>query len=230
MAYFAHKGYTIGGALPNSLDAYVQGVINRVPALEMDVWAIEGELLLGHDEEEARLPGASKLRQVLQAITSRAENDRSSLPVVNIEIKGAGVSKPLASMLNGVVTNSSWLATNFLVSTFTKKAHLLRELEVLRDNAALPLAIIVTNPRKVGKHLKRAQQLGACSIHVKHKRTLCPTYFATVAGSAPFSPEVYVWTVNAVDDMNNIMAMGARGFFTDRPDFAERTLRCNVAQ
>ncbi len=220
----AHRG---GGKavnlIENTLAAIEYSLELGVTTIEIDVWSIQGKLLAIHDRRLGRiLPGdenimnfsvselielASQigvqvptLEEVIGVIGDRAE--------LNIEIKGPNCAHTVANVIEAMTIEHQLPYDQFLVSSFDHhQIHTLMNINpdirrgVLVEGVPLDLAQCC-EPLKayfLGSSLDFVRQ---GMIDDCHRR-----------GS-----KFWVFTVNHIDDMRHLCAMGVDGMFTDYPE------------
>lgn len=127
----AHRGGQAGPQ--NSIEAIEHSLQIGVDAIEIDIWHIEGELLVTHDRRLGHaLPGAGLiLQQSLSALTSLQLSNGEPVPLLidilnkvsnrtllNIEIKNPGCVDPLVTQLERYREMSGNTFENIVVSSF----------------------------------------------------------------------------------------------------------------
>ena len=92
---------------------------------------------------------------------------------------------------------------------------------MVRKNNKIPIAIIVTKKKRINRHLARAAELNACSIHIREDK-LTKKYVEKIHKNKLL---VFSYDVNTADQMDSVMKKGADGFFTDDPNICPRDLK-----
>lgn len=198
--------------------------------IELDVFAVENELVVMHDSrlerttngtgnlthrnlEYLRSLNAGKgekipfLREALETIDGKAG--------INIELKGTGAALPTASLIVSLINNGIFHPDQFIVSSFNHQ-----ELPTIRNIS--PDIRIGANIYGPPLHNARfAEALGAYSIHV-HRDFVTPA-FVMDAHRRGF--KVFVFTINHSEDLDRIRAMDVDGIFTNYPELCIK--RCN---
>ncbi len=221
MLYIAHRG---GAALgpENTLAAMRQALARNVSWIEIDVYAVEGEVVVFHDPRLERTTDGSGrivdcplaylrtldagggeriplLAEVIALVAGRA--------CLNIELKGPHSAEPTLAVLQRHVAAGAGEWDDFLVSSFDQ-----RQLALLRQRQPqLPLGVLLAGPTL--HYGQDCAALGARSVHV----ALDYVDRSFVADAHAHGLQVLVYTVDAGDDMERMAAMGVDGIFCDRP-------------
>lgn len=226
-AYFAHRGGLHPGTLPNSTAAFEKAIEKGAPAVEMDARLFEGEVRIGHGEAEVNSGQSPSLAEVLDAIgTKIGEREGRPKPIVNIELKEAGTAMAVLSLLDKYVLEKGWNYNDFLISAFTKKSKsLIGELEIVKEDQRCPIAICTSNANYVDDHIKVANGLEACSIHIdarteKGKFEKFTSQYIDKVHSKELC--VYPWTINGEEEMRQLGPKHVDGIFTDDINLARR--------
>jgi glycerophosphoryl diester phosphodiesterase len=218
---FAHRGYR-QRATENTLQAIEHALEFDVDGIEIDIWNIGGQLLVKHDRRLGRLIAGSELltdlcpealREKLLPCGGKVPTLREVLELVgnniqlNIEMKGPNCATLVAQELESFVCDSGASFEQYLVSSFDHRQvyeclQLIPEVRrgVLIDGIPLDLAAC-------------AEPLKAYSLHL----SLDFVDPELIADGKRRGFKSYVFTVNSLDDLNLVAAMGADGVFTDEP-------------
>ncbi len=211
-----HRG-AAGLEPENTLRSFARAIALGVDAIELDVYGVDGELVVIHDDTLERttdgvgpVTGASlaelraldagageripTLIEVLDLIAGRV--------AVNIELKGDATAALTAR------TIAAYPETQFLVSSFTHRE--LTQFRMLDARTAVAPLFGRTAP----KMFDIARTLGAWSINLS-ARIATPALLKEIA-DADFRSLVY--TVNDYEQAAALKAAGATGIFTDYPD------------
>lgn len=219
---FAHRGAS-GHAPENTLAAFKKAVALGADWIELDVYTVDGELVVIHDNRLERTTngtgtvarrGVSYLRrldagqgeqipflgEVLDTVARRIK--------VNIELKGPQTAKPVVSLLNHYVRNHGWTYDQFLVSSFDHK-------QVATTKAACAQLPVGINLKKITRdETWIPKQLDLFSVHVDVKSVSADIIGAIhCAGCLAF-----VFTVNTRTAISKVAQMGADGVFTNFPE------------
>lgn len=223
------KGFTLIGhrgaaglVAENTLPSFQRAAALGCQAIELDVYVVDGELLVIHDDTlnrttngKGRVTGKSAIAlRALDAGQKTAPGAQipllsevfTTLPkkvAVNIELKGPATATPVAKAL------SDWQPTNeVLVSSFDHD-----QLRTFRgEDTTTPVAPLFH--RQSSEMLKIASELNACAINL-NARIATKKRLSTIR-SAGFGAAVY--TVNSLASARRLFRDGATGVFTDRPD------------
>lgn len=217
-----HRG-ALGYEPENTLLSFAKALELKVDAIELDVYLVDGHLVVIHDDrvdrttngegyvwdftfEELRKLDAGKgaliptLEEVFDLVDKKIQ--------VNIELKGKGTAEPLNVLLKKYIQEKGWTASHFLVSSFDhhelKKFHeLMPEIRIGALITALPL-----------NYAKFAEELNAWSINPSLE--FINQEFVDDAHQRGM--KVLVWTVNHPDDIARMKALGVDGVFCNYPD------------
>lgn len=220
----AHRG-AMGHAPENTLLAMETALQLGARAIEVDVYAVQGELLVIHDAQLERTTngfgdihdhsvvalraldagqgqGIPLLGEVLECVAGRA--------CLNIEIKDAQAVEPLVALLQARLADhhSAWQAAQLLLSAFDHA--LLAQVKAL-DTRLNVAALVSTLPRQ-GMDL--AVDLGAIALNPALEivdQRLVDQAHAHGLG-------VYVYTVNKAEDLARMHHLGVDGVFSNYPE------------
>ena len=222
MLIIGHRGAR-GLAPENTLSSFQKAIDCAVDAVELDVYAIEGRLLvihggrleyttagqgriLDHTVAELREIDAGNgqkipfLEEVLDLIDKKLD--------VNVELKGPGSAGVACKIISKYVKEKGWSWNNFLISSFDH--HMLAEAKHLLPK--VPRGALYANvPLHFGQGTELIEPI-AINLGLDFVRQ------EFVDDAHRRSCNVYVYTVNHVDDARDLQAMGVDGIFTDYPD------------
>lgn len=215
-----HRGAR-GHEPENTLLSIRRGLELGAQAIEIDVWHVEGELVVIHDARLERTTNGKgvvarktlsylrsldagkgeripTLREVFQTVGRRA--------MINVELKGRRTAAPTVRLIEEFVTMHGWTYEDFLVSSFNRT-----ELRAIKD------------PRiRIGLLLTRPSRFFALSARRVRASTVNPAYKWV---SAKFVQDahrqgllVFPYTVNEAADIHRMREMGVDGIFTDYPE------------
>ena len=216
-----HRG-AAGLVAENTLPSFQRAAELGCPAIELDVYAVEDELLVIHDDTLNRTtngkgPVARKsLHELRQLDAGGATAPGAQIPLlsevfaalptrmaINIELKGPGTARPVASALK------SWQPGHpVLVSSFDHSE--LFNFRAQADDVAVAPLFHKSHPDM----LQIATDLNACAINLNHR--LASRARLERIRAAGFGAVVY--TVNQPRSAKRLLRDGATGVFTDRPD------------
>jgi len=219
---FAHRGAS-GYEPENTLAAVEKAITLGADWIEIDVYIVEKELVVFHDQRLERTTNGTGLimEQSLEYIRSLDAGNGQRIPTlqevlnlvnrragINIELKGPGTADYTVSLIQGNIRNEKWAYENFLISSFNHhELARVKYLEPLIKTGALAVGIPIG-------YARFAQELGAYSVH-------CNLDFvneAFVQDAHARSLKVFVFTVNNQDDLARMEALGVDGVFTNYPE------------
>lgn len=222
----AHRGGPQAGKTPlpeNSLAAIARALDMGVDAVEIDVYQIEGELLVTHDRRLGRVVSGQgiitelplsylreqhlengepipTLLQVLQLVGERA--------LLNIEIKGEQVVPVLANCLRDYIGAHQGSYEQYLISSFDHQ-QIFQSLQQLPE---VKRGVLIE-----GIPLDYAaccEPLKAYSFNT-HLSFITPEL---LADARQRGLKNWVYTVNHEDDWKRLQLLGVDAVFTDKPD------------
>lgn len=210
-----HRGAS-GHAPENTLKAFQLAIDMGCPWIELDVYCVEGELLVIHDDEVDRTTnGAGLVMEMgVAALRNLDAGDGEKIPTltevlelcrgkvnVNVELKGPNTAEPVNQLL---ATSEGWSEQNVAISSFYHD-ELAKADEKYKRGALF---------YKETDYVSAANQLGAYSINLAAK--LVSKEVVDQAHDAGYP--VWVYTVNTFDEMLAMKNMGADAVFTNFPD------------
>lgn len=222
MQIIAHRGAS--GEYPeNTLLAIEQAITQGADAIEIDVFAVQGELIVIHDHHLARTTNGTgsiyqySVEQLLQLDAGRGERIPTLWQVLqllqngrlwlNIELKGEDTVAPLLALLDKAQQELQFDSQRLLISSFNH--HLLAALRLARPELKLG-ALTACLPLDYSAF---AQQLQAYSVN-------CDVSFinqAFVTDAKARGLKVYVYTVDQPDDITRLQQYGVDGIFSNFP-------------
>ena len=222
MQIIAHRGAS--GEYPeNTLLAIGQAIAQGADAIEIDVFAVRGELIVIHDHHLTRTTNGTgsiyqySVEQLMQLDAGRGERIPTLWQVLqllqntrlwlNIELKGENTVAPLLALLDKAKQELQFDSQRLLISSFNH--HLLTavkqawpQLKLGALTASLPL-----------DYAAFAKQLQAHSVN-------CDVSFinqAFVDDAKARGLKVFVYTVDQSDDIKRMADYGVDGIFTNHP-------------
>ncbi|MDP5136886.1 glycerophosphodiester phosphodiesterase family protein [Rheinheimera baltica] len=222
MQIIAHRGAS-GDYPENTLLAIDQAIAQGADAIEIDVFAVENELIVIHDHHLARTTNGSgsiyqySLAQLMQLDAGRGERIPTLWQILqrlqhnslwlNIELKGDNTAAPLLALLDKAERELNFNSQRLVISSFNQ--HLLAAIKQQRPDlktgaltASLPL-----------DYAAFAQALQAYSVN-------CDVSFinqAFVNDAKARGLKVYVYTVDQSDDIQRMQQYGVDGIFSNYP-------------
>lgn len=228
MLIIAHRGAS-GHEPENTLRAIRSALEMGVDAIEVDIHAIEDELIVIHDrwlhrttngQGQISYHNLATIRQldaglgeqvptlweVMQVISGRCD--------LNIELKSIEDLVPLLRLLDLAVEQLNFKYDQFLLSSFNH--HLLYEVKQLQPRLQIG-ALTASYPLDYAAF---AQKLQAFSIHI------CVDFIseAFVKDAKSRGLAVFVYTVDEEDDIKMMKDIGVDGIFTNYPTKAKARL------
>jgi glycerophosphoryl diester phosphodiesterase len=221
MHIIAHRGAS-GDYPENTLLAIKQAILQGADAIEIDVFAVQGELIVIHDHHLSRTTNGSgsiydyTLEQLQQFDAGQGERIPTLWQVLqlvqnklwlNIELKGDNTVEPLLRLLQQAEQQLGFNCEQLLLSSFNH--HLLIALKQARPTLKLG-ALTASLPVDYASF---ATNLHAYSVN-------CDVSFinqALVDDAKARGLKVYVYTVDQQDDINRMLQYGVEGIFTNYP-------------
>lgn len=232
MQIIAHRGAS--GEYPeNTLLAIEQAIVQDADAVEIDVFAVDGELIVIHDHHLSRTTNGEgsiyqhSLTQLQQLDAGRGQRIPTLWQVLqvlaptrlwlNIELKGDNTAAPLVSLLAKAERDLGFSLNRIVVSSFNH--HLLSELKQLCP--ALKLGALTASLAL--DYAAFASKLGAYSVN-------CDVSFinqAMVDDAKARGLKVFVYTVDQSDDIARLQSYGVDGIFSNYPARSRQRLLQN---
>jgi glycerophosphoryl diester phosphodiesterase len=218
MICIGHRG-ACGYAPENTLEAFELAITMGCPWLELDVYAVAGELLVIHDDTLERTTNGKgrvmqtplatlraldagngqqipTLREVLELVDHRAG--------INIELKGPDTAAPVSQLLQAYLVKG-WRSDEFMLSSFDHKELALAD-PLFRRGALFH--------RSVKNYLERTDRLGAYSLNLSIRLVSAEL----VKAAHEHGLQVFVYTVNEAADIQRMRDYGVDGIFCNYPD------------
>jgi glycerophosphoryl diester phosphodiesterase len=219
---FAHRGAS-GHEPENTLMAVEKAITLGADWVEVDVYAVEGELIVIHDDRLERTTNGAGyvMEKPFEYLRSLDAGKGQKIPTlrelfdlvdhrigVNVELKGLDTAGLTVSLIDQYVKERGWNEDQFIVSSFNQ-----RELEKVKKLAAhLRVGVIVG-----GIYRRYAQFARRHPVYSVHPRMdLVNAGFMERAHRRGL--KVFVYTVNDPRDIARMAAMGVDGVFTDFPE------------
>jgi glycerophosphoryl diester phosphodiesterase len=219
---FAHRGAS-GHEPENTLLAVEKAIALGADWVEVDVYAVDGELIVIHDERLERTTNGAgyvmeKTFQYLRSLDAGKEQRIPTLQElfdlvdrkigVNVELKGPDTAALTVSLIDRYIKGRGWDNDQFIVSSFNQ-----RELGKLqRLMPQIRVGVILG-----GMHRRYSQFARKHAVYSVHPRMdLVTAGFVERAHRRGL--KVFVYTVNDPGDMMRLETMGVDGIFTDFPE------------
>jgi glycerophosphoryl diester phosphodiesterase len=219
---FAHRGAS-GYAPENTLLAFSKALELGAPWIELDVYAIERELIVFHDERlEYKTNGVGPVADAsLAYIRSLDAGEGERIPLLaevldliggsaglNIELKGQRTAAPVALLLKQTLRDTKWEEDQFIVSSFNHP-------ELLAFSGVMPEVRIGVLTKSIPQgYAAFAEAMDAWSVHANLE--FLNREFVEDAHARGM--KMFVYTVNERDDFARMIELGVDGVFTDYPD------------
>lgn len=222
MQIIAHRGAS-GDYPENTLLAIEQAIAQGADAIEIDVFAVQGELIVIHDHHLARTTNGSgsiyqySIEQLMQLDAGRGERIPTLWQVLqllaptglwlNIELKGENTVAPLLPLLDKAEQQLGFDYQRLVISSFNH--HLLAAIKQQRPELKLG-ALTASLPLHYAAF---AETLQAYSVN-------CDVSFisqAFVNDAKARGLKVYVYTVDQSDDIARMQHYGVDGIFSNYP-------------
>ncbi len=217
----AHRGGSRNHT-ENTLEAFQESLAIGVDAIELDVWLVGDSLLITHDRRLGKtLPGQGRLAdhhpEHLKSLQLACGASLTTLPEVlallgdkvmlNIELKGPNCATSVARTLQAFTSDYGLGTDHYLVSSFDHQ-QLYEFKQRLPDvkrgilEAGVPLNYGATADALKGYSIHpNVDFINQDMVDDAHRRGL----------------KVWPYTVNELDDLQQMQAMGVDGVFTDYP-------------
>ncbi len=217
-----HRG-AMGHAPENTLASIRKALELGAPWIEVDVYSVDGQLLVFHDDRlDKKTDGQGYIQeQSFEYLRSlQVKNSDQHIPTLqevcelvagraglNVELKGVGTAQAVSELLERLI-NQGWSREQFLVSSFNH-----RELLAFREiNAAIRVGVL--HYCLPVDDAKWAEDLGAYSVNPSLE--FIDQRFVDDAHRRGL--KVYVYTVNHPEDIARMLKLGVDGMFTDYPE------------
>lgn len=213
----AHRGAS-GHAPENTLKAFALAIEMGCPWVELDVYFVDGELIVIHDNDLDRTTNGTGLvmEATFSSLRALDAGENEKIPTldevialidhkagINIELKGPNTAVPVCNLLRKLVSKG-WKPSEFLLSSFNHKELALAD-EAFRRGALF---------YKMSDYFSRTRSLNAYSINLSMKLISKEV----VEQAHQEGLKVFVYTVDDRAEMQNLKKLGVDGVFTNYPD------------
>ncbi len=213
-----HRGAS-GYEPENTLSSFEKALELGCHWIELDVYAVEDELLVIHDDSVERTTNGKGniMDSDLTYLRSLDAGNGQKIPTlkevtdlvdkrcgINIELKGPDTAEPVSTFLQKLC-RSGWDKEQFLISSFYHD-ELAKSDGIFRRGALFY--------KKVTDYFERTDRLGAYSINLPLKLAKRPL----VEKAQDYGLKVFVYTVNKPLDIKRMINIGVDGVFCDFPD------------
>jgi len=221
MLIFAHRGAS-GVEPENTLRAIKSALDTNVDGIEIDIHEVDGKLLVIHDRWLHRTTsGTGQITQHdYQHLRTLDAGQGETIPTldevfslvagqcqINIELKGINNISLLYSYIDNAVNNKSLIIEDILISSFNHR--LLYIINQQRPEFAIG-ALTACYPLDYAKF---AEQLNAYSVHLDVD--FISKHFVSDAHQRGL--KVFVYTVDELEDIKAMKALGVDGIFSNFP-------------
>ena len=212
----------MGHAPENTLLSFHKALELGTPCMEMDVYSVDGHLVVFHDSRLERTTNGTGylLDQKFNDLRKLDAGNGEKIPTlkeafeainlnagVNIELKGPDTAVPVVEFI-AKMRKSGWHDDLILVSSFNHR----ELLEVKRRDPRIKLGALI-----VGLPIDDAifaQSLGAYSVHLSIE--FIDRRFVKDAHNRDL--RVFVFTVDHPEDIKKMEELGVDGVFTNYPE------------
>ena len=218
-----HRG-AAGLEPENTLTSFAKAIDLGVDMVELDVHLTKDKkLIVIHDDKLNRTTNGRGLvkNKTLKQIKKLCIGKKEIIPtleevfdlvnkrvIINIELKGRGIAKPVARIVKKYVRDKKWPLSCFFASSFKEKE--LRDFKKLCPKIKLGL---IAKDKKTD-FVKSAKRLGAFSLNLSFK--LINKKIIKDLHNQGF--KVFVWTINKKNNIKKIKSLGVDGIVSDFPN------------
>jgi glycerophosphoryl diester phosphodiesterase len=217
-----HRGAS-GYEPENTFSSFEKAINMGCPWIELDVYSVESELLVIHDNSLKRTTnGTGKVTEsTLTYLRGLDAGKNQQIPTlaevvalvdkrcaINIELKGPATAEPVSAYLGTLCTNdcaNSWQENHFVLSSFNHR-------ELAKADIRFRRGALFGKP--VPNYFQRTDKLKAYSINLSIKLV----EQGLVDAAHDHGLKVFVYTVNKTDDIKRMVDMDVDGVFCDYPD------------
>ncbi|MEX2488476.1 MAG: glycerophosphodiester phosphodiesterase family protein [Pseudomonadales bacterium] len=218
-----HRG-ACGYEPENTLISFERAIAMGCLWTELDVYAVENELIVIHDDWlERTTNGTGRVMDAsLAYLRSLDAGKGERIPLlsevidkvdhragINIELKGPDTAKPVTDLLDGYCSRG-WHSDEFLLSSFDHN-------ELAKADPRYRRGVLFS---RRADYFAVADQLNAWSVNWSRK--LVTPLLVETAHQRDL--KVLVYTVNQPEEILAMQQMGVDGIFTDYPDRNPRTV------
>lgn len=222
----AHRGGPLSGPNPlpeNSIAAITRALSMEIDAIEIDVFQVEGELLITHDRRLGRVISGEGIITDLPLRYLRQQQLANGEPIptlqqvlelvgdkvlLNIEIKGANTLPRLAQVLQDYVSGSQGSFEQYVISSFDHQ----QLFQAMQQLPQVKRGVLIEGIPI--DYAACCELLKAFSFNT-HLSFVTPEL---LADAHKRGLENWVYTVNHADDWAYLDKMGVDAVFTDKPD------------
>lgn len=212
-----HRGAS-GHAPENTLKAFQLAIDMGCPWIELDVYAVEGELIVIHDDDVDRTTNGTGavMDKTFEQLRELDAGDGEKIPTlrevmalclgkvaINIELKGPDTAEPVNRLLPEML-DAGWRPEDISISSFYHD-------ELAKAAPGFKRGALF---HKSANYIADARKLDAFSINLATK--LVTAEVVDQAHEQGFA--VWVYTTNTREEMERMKALGVDAVFTNFPD------------
>jgi glycerophosphoryl diester phosphodiesterase len=233
----AHRGGPLMNDQPlpeNSLAAIARALAAGVDAVEIDIYQVEGELLVTHDRRLGRVVSGQGIITDLPLAYLREQTLANGEPLptlhdvlalvsdralLNIEIKGAHCVPVLKQQLAAFVSDHQLSFDHYIISSFDhQQIH-----QCLQAIPQVKRGVLIEGIPF--DYAQCCEPLKAYSLNT-HLSFITPEL---LADARKRGLKNWVYTVNHEDDWAWLQGLKVDGIFTDKPDYLQNfTAKCRI--
>ena len=222
-----HRG-ACGYEPENNLRSFEKGIELDVDIVELDVYWVDGHLMVHHDDDLDRTTNGTgpisektyeELRELDAGSWFGSESKPAQIPTleevldlvdgrvkVNIELKGEATAQPVDEVIKKYIEERGRTKDDFMVTSFNRE-----ELSKFHDISP-EVRIGVASVEEPDAQF--AENMGAYSVSMSAEH-LTQEF---IDDAHRRGIKVHVWTVNEAEDIERFNAMGVDGIFCNYPD------------
>lgn len=216
-----HRG-AMGYEPENTLASIAKAVALGAPCVEVDVYLVEGRLVVFHDDRLERTTNGSGFLQdhTFEYLRSLDAGNGQKIPTLveicdavnphtclNIELKGPATAEPVVDHIEKLI-GQGWSYDALLISSFEPAALL----SVASLNPNILLGFILTDAKAIARCEK--EEWPVFSIHLPAEMVTA----TLVTAAHKMAAKVFAFTVNKLSDIERMHRLGVDGVFTNYPD------------
>lgn len=223
-----HRG-ACGYQPENTLSSFQTALEMGCPWIELDVYVVEGELIVIHDDTlERTTNGKGRVSECdLSYLRSLDAGEGQQIPTlmevihlvnhqagINVELKGPETALPVSNLLKNLCQNG-WSSEEFMLSSFDHR-------ELAKADAGFRRGVLFHNSlphnslfqEKSNHYFEVTASLDAFSLNLN--KNSVNVEIVKEAHKRGF--KIYIYTVNEPADLVRMLALGVDGVFTNYPD------------
>ncbi|MBL4743428.1 MAG: glycerophosphoryl diester phosphodiesterase [Cycloclasticus sp.] len=221
MLVIGHRG-AMGTEPENTLLSIRRAIDMGVDCVEIDVYYVNGQLIVIHDDSVDRTTnGRGKLAALsFEQLRCLDAGKGEKIPTLNevidvtknkvdlnIELKGLGVSQTVVELVQAL---DKTVRNHITISSF----NMLELQDAFQRDSTIKIGVLAN--AKVGEAFEWAKKLNAYSVNFKYSLVTKNT----VSKAHKLGFKLYVYTVNSPSGLQQMKALGVDGVFTNFPERA----------